>query len=84
LQSEFNLEKSGQPIEKIIYINKNENRFAIITDHIVGEYQAVIKPLQNTFLKNEFLCGASIMGDGNLALMLDTSKLLSSAFHSKI
>jgi two-component system chemotaxis sensor kinase CheA len=83
LGKEFNLEKTNLLTEKVIFINKNENRFAIITDHIIGEYQAVVKPLQNILMKHEFLCGASIMGDGNLALMLDTSKLLSCAFNKK-
>ena len=83
LRKEFNLQKNDLVTEKVIYINKNENRYAIIADQIIGEYQAVIKPLQNVFMKHEFLCGASIMGDGNLALMLDTSKLLSSAFKSE-
>jgi two-component system, chemotaxis family, sensor kinase CheA len=84
LRSEFNLEQNNLLTEKVIFIYKNENRFALITDHIVGEYQAVIKPLQNVCMKSEFLCGASIMGDGNLALMLDTSKLIKSVFHNQI
>jgi two-component system, chemotaxis family, sensor kinase CheA len=81
LGKEFNLKGSKLSVSKIVYINKNEHRFAIVTDQIIGEYQAVIKPLQNVYLKHDFLCGASIMGDGNLALMLDTSKLLTQVFN---
>lgn len=83
LGNEFHLEKNKLHFENIIFITKNETRFAIVADFIVGEYQAVIKPLQNVFMKHEFLCGASIMGDGNLALMLDTGKLIKSVFHNK-
>ncbi len=83
LRNEFHLELNNLLTQNIIYINKNENRFAIIADRIIGEYQAVIKPLQSVFMKHEFLCGASIMGDGNLALMLDTAKLIKSVFYSQ-
>lgn len=83
LRKEFSLTEGMLTASKIIYIIKNEHRYAIIADHIVGEYQAVIKPLQNIYMKHEFLCGASIMGDGNLALMLDTSKLLTKVFNKQ-
>jgi two-component system chemotaxis sensor kinase CheA len=41
----------------------------------VGEYQAVIKPLGASFKGQNFLSGASILGDGSIALLLDTEKL---------
>ncbi len=62
--------------EKIIVIQKQTQRFAIITDSIIGSYQAVLKPVGDVFRKQKFIVGASVMGDGNLAIMLDTTKLL--------
>jgi len=62
--------------EKIIVIQKQTQRFAIIADSIIGSYQAVLKPVGDVFRKQKFIAGASVMGDGNLAIMLDTSKLL--------
>jgi len=62
--------------EKIIVIQKQSQRFAIIADSIIGSYQAVLKPVGDIFRKQKFIAGASVMGDGNLAIMLDTSKLL--------
>jgi two-component system chemotaxis sensor kinase CheA len=61
--------------EKLIIIKKQNKRYAIISDSILGEYQAVIKPLGKTFSDVQFLSGASLLGDGSIALLIDTDKL---------
>jgi two-component system chemotaxis sensor kinase CheA len=61
--------------EKLIIINKQNKKYAIVADLIIGQHQAVIKPLSNTFNDITFLSGASILGDGSIALLLDTEKL---------
>jgi two-component system chemotaxis sensor kinase CheA len=61
--------------EKLIIIKKQNKRYAIISDSILGEYQAVIKPLGKAFSDVQFLSGASLLGDGSIALLLDTDKL---------
>jgi two-component system chemotaxis sensor kinase CheA len=61
--------------EKLIIINKQEKKYAIIADKIIGQHQAVIKPLNKTFQNINFISGASILGDGSIALLLDTDKL---------
>jgi two-component system chemotaxis sensor kinase CheA len=82
LRSQFSLRGDPPEIEKIIIIKRNENRIAIIADTIIGENQAVLKPLGKLFKQQEFLMGASILGDGDMALMLDTSKLITAVFNS--
>lgn len=62
--------------QKLIIINKNDKKLAIVADQIIGEHQAVLKPLGEVFQSQQFLSGASILGDGTLALMLDTNKLV--------
>jgi len=77
--------KTNQPKdEKIIFVNRNEYKFAIVVDSILGEYQAVLKPMGYVFKKQEFLSGASILGDGNIALMLDTKRLLDYSMGNEI
>jgi len=61
--------------EKLIIINKQGKKYAIIADQIIGQHQAVIKPLNKTFKNINFISGASILGDGSIALLLDTDKL---------
>lgn len=59
----------------VIILNKFDKTYAIIADRILGEYQAVIKPLGDLFANQPFFSGGSIMVDGKLALILDTSYL---------
>ena len=61
--------------EKLIIINKQDKRYAIVADQIIGEFQAVVKPLGRTFNDLQYLSGASIYGDGSIVLLLDTDKL---------
>jgi two-component system chemotaxis sensor kinase CheA len=59
----------------VIIINKFDKRYAITADRIVGEHQAVIKPLGDLFINQPFFSGGSIMVDGKLALIMDTNFL---------
>ena len=61
--------------EKIIVINRQNTRYAILADQIIGEFQAVVKPLGGYFEAQDFLSGASVYGDGSIVLLLDTEKL---------
>jgi len=61
--------------ERIVIVNKQNRRFALIVDNIIGEFQAVVKPIGKAFTDVKFLSGASLLGDGSIALLLDTDKL---------
>lgn len=78
LRDIFHSNDTAPKKEKVIVIRKNDKRLAIVVDRIVGEHQAVLKPLGKVLQKQDYLAGASILGDGALALMLDTAKLQSS------
>ncbi len=60
---------------KVIIINKSDKNYAIVVDKIIGEYQAVVKPIGMAFSNQPFLSGASLLGDGSIALLLDTDHL---------
>lgn len=75
LSDQFENISSSSDNEKLVIIKKQNKRYAIIADSIIGEYQAVIKPLGKTFSKVPFLSGASLLGDGSIALLIDTDKL---------
>jgi len=55
----------------------------LVADVIVGEHQAVMKPLGNIFKNQRFLLGASVLGDGKMALMIDCEKLIETTFNTK-
>ena len=75
LRDAFDYSKEIPQKQRIIVISKQEKKFAIIVDEIIGEYQAVIKSLGSTFSEIEFISGASLLGDGSIALLLDTENL---------
>ncbi len=62
--------------ERLVIIKKNEKRIALVADKIIGEHQAVLKPLGDVFQSQQYLSGASMLGDGSLALMLDINKVV--------
>lgn len=68
-------EKLDSETEKLIVINKQAKRYAIVVDKIIGEYQAVIKPIGNAFNNIKFISGASLLGDGSIAILIDADKL---------
>lgn len=75
LRQAFSIKGEIPKTERIILIKRPEFNYAIIVDSIIGQYQAVIKPLGTGLKQKEYISGASIMGDGNIAFMLDTYKL---------
>ena len=71
-------EFSGKPLdsERIIFIQHNDKMIALVFDKILGEHQAVTKPLGEMLNKQDFISGGSILADGTVALILDTYKLI--------
>jgi two-component system, chemotaxis family, sensor kinase CheA len=65
----------SKDVEKLVIINKQDKKYAIVADSIIGEYQAVVKPIGAAFNDIKFLCGASLLADGSIALLIDTDRL---------
>lgn len=75
LREQFGFEPLKKEEAMVIVINKFDRRYAIIADEIIGEHQAVIKPLGALFVNQPFFSGGSIMVDGKLAFILDSNFL---------
>lgn len=77
LRKEFGLlnAKSKEFVNLVIVKNRGA-KIAIAVDSIEGEYQAVLKPVGKFFKKQEFISGATILGDGTMALVLDAYKIV--------
>lgn len=65
-------------IEQIAIISLDGARFGLVVDAIVGQYQTVIKSLGRVFQHVQGLSGATILGDGSVALVIDVQSLLQS------
>jgi two-component system, chemotaxis family, sensor kinase CheA len=59
----------------MIIIQKNDRKLGIAVDEIAGSLQTVYKPLNELFQSVECFSGASILGDGTMAFIIDPLKL---------
>jgi two-component system chemotaxis sensor kinase CheA len=62
--------------EQIVVTEFDGQRIGLVVDHVVGGQQTVIKPLGRLFRDVRGLAGATILGDGTVALILDVAQLL--------
>ncbi|MCM1129918.1 MAG: chemotaxis protein CheA [Oxalobacter formigenes] len=74
----FNIEpRAKKPSEGIVVILEADgNRAALLVDELVGQQQVVVKNLETNYRKVPNVSGATIMGDGEVALIVDVSGLL--------
>ena len=56
-------------------------KLALIVDDIIGQQQVVIKSLEENFERVEGIAGGTILGDGNVALIVDVQSLKTSIVH---
>jgi two-component system, chemotaxis family, sensor kinase CheA len=61
---------------QIIVVSDADRKVGISVDHIVGEYQAVVKPIGKYYKNQDFISGATILGDGSIALVMDSHKII--------
>jgi two-component system chemotaxis sensor kinase CheA len=77
LRKEFGIKSTPPEVEQIVVIEYGDTLFGLAVDHIVGEYQAVLKPLGKMYKDQDIISGATILGDGTVALLLDPNKIIS-------
>jgi two-component system chemotaxis sensor kinase CheA len=76
LREEFNLPESASEMEEIVVVEYENKRIGMVVDTVIGEYQAVLKSLGRIYKNQESVSGATILGDGTVALVLDTNKMI--------
>ena len=68
----------GQPAPGIMVIVESEGlRAALLVDELVGQQQVVVKNLETHFRRIPDVSGATILGNGKVALILDVGTLVS-------
>ncbi|WP_066269030.1 chemotaxis protein CheA [Hydrogenophaga palleronii] len=73
-------ESSGvSPI--MVVVEAEGSRVALMVDELLGQQQVVIKNLESNYRKVPNISGATILGDGKVALILDTSGLVRRSRH---
>jgi two-component system, chemotaxis family, sensor kinase CheA len=79
LRESFSLDEGRPGVEQIVVTEIGEKRIGFVVDKVVGQHQTVIKNMGKLLRHIEGISGATIMGDGSLALILDIGKLMHQA-----
>lgn len=76
LQQLFELPSKKSSRENIVVVQYGNQRAGLVVDHLHGELQAVIKPLNSLFRSLKGIGGYTILGSGNVGLILDIPQLV--------
>ena len=78
LSNELDIESSKAPDENImvVIVKKGERLAGLVVDELIGQQEIVIKSLGKYISKCRIISGATILGDGEVALILDANALI--------
>jgi len=79
LRQYFNVRTERPPIEQIMIVETDEGRFGFVVDQVLGNCQTVIKNLGRFYKHVQIVSGATILGNGTVALILDPYRLVQEA-----
>ncbi|MEO5331099.1 MAG: chemotaxis protein CheA [Magnetococcus sp. YQC-5] len=76
IRERFVMEGDRPTIEQIVIVNVDGKRVGFAFDAVVGQHQTVIKNLGDSFEYSDEFSGATILGDGTVALLLDLARMV--------
>jgi two-component system chemotaxis sensor kinase CheA len=76
LRKLLNIKGLSPDLERIVVAEYKDTKVGLVVDEIVGKYQTVLKPMGKIYKDLEIISGASILGNGDLAFVLDTNKII--------
>jgi len=76
LRERFAVAGTAARRQSIVVVRYGGRKAGLVVDSLLGEFQTVIKPLGKVFAGARFLSGSSILGSGEVALILDMAALL--------
>lgn len=76
LRELFRTAGDAGPHQKVVVVSTGEARVGLVVDQIIGDHQTVIKSLSKLHADVETFSGATILGDGGVALILDVPHLV--------
>ncbi|MFY9329799.1 MAG: chemotaxis protein CheA [Georgfuchsia sp.] len=71
LRNLFEVEGEAPKRENVVVVRSAQQKVGIVVDHLLGEFQTVIKPLGTLFRNLRGISGSTILGSGDVALILD-------------
>ncbi len=77
LHEVFNVGQAETDLTRAIAVilQAEDQRFALMVDHLIGQHQVVVKNLETNYRKVPGISAATILGDGSVALIVDVFAL---------
>jgi two-component system chemotaxis sensor kinase CheA len=79
LRQHFGIRSAGPEREQIMVVETAEGRYGFVVDRVLGDCQTVIKNLGRFYRNVQVVSGATILGNGTVALILDPERLVQDA-----
>ena len=76
LRELFNATTPPDHYQKVVIVEAGDLRVGLVVDQVIGDHQTVIKSLSRLHADVQIFSGATILGDGTVALILDVSHLV--------
>jgi two-component system chemotaxis sensor kinase CheA len=82
LREYFNIPTERPEREQIMVAETGEGRYGFVVDKVLGDHQTVIKNLSRFYRNIQVISGATILGNGTVALILDPQRLVQDAIRT--
>lgn len=77
LRELFNAKTPADRYQKVVVVSSSDMKVGLVVDQVIGDHQTVIKSMSKLHSDIQMFSGATILGDGAVALILDIPHLVS-------
>ena len=82
LREHFNMQGERPEREQILVAETEDGHYGFVVDEVLGDRQTVIKNLGRFYRHVDLISGATILGSGAVALILDPHRLVQGALRT--
>lgn len=82
LREHFGIDEPLPDYEQVMVVETEDGRYGLIVDQVLGNCQTVIKSLGRVYQHIQIVSGATILGNGTVALILDPQRLVQEGIRS--
>nr|MBC8159062.1 chemotaxis protein CheW [Alphaproteobacteria bacterium] len=83
LRDHFDVDGAMVRRENVVVVRYGEHKAGLVVDKLMGEFQTVIKPLGKLFRSEKSIGGFTILGSGEVALIVDVPGLMGQIGHER-
>jgi two-component system chemotaxis sensor kinase CheA len=83
LRLAHHFQSSGQAAasEKLVVVEYDRRRAALVVDELIGETRAVVKPMSRLFRRSTWISGSALLANGEIGLVLEVASILDDVAH---